>query len=81
MKYHAASGEREARRFRSHAQKQQPPVVTRFPDWRTIGKTMDKIVSKGPGREMSTTMGFVRLLSDLLRDKNDRQVHRAHRSR
>ncbi len=32
-------------------------------------KTMAKLVSKGPGKEMSTTMGFVRLLSDLLRDK------------
>ena len=30
---------------------------------------MAKLVSKGPGKEMSTTMGFVRLLSDLLRDK------------
>ncbi|MEM9186334.1 MAG: pyruvate dehydrogenase (acetyl-transferring), homodimeric type, partial [Planctomycetota bacterium] len=28
-----------------------------------------KLVSKGPGKEQSTTMGFVRLLSDLLRDK------------
>ena len=32
-------------------------------------KSMAKLVSKGPGKEMSTTMGFVRLLSDLLRDK------------
>ena len=32
-------------------------------------KTMAKLVSKGPGKEMSTTMGFVRLLGDLLRDK------------
>jgi pyruvate dehydrogenase E1 component len=30
---------------------------------------MAKLVSKDPGKEMSTTMGFVRLLSDLLRDK------------
>ena len=30
---------------------------------------MTKLVSKGPGKEMSTTMGFVRLLGDLLRDK------------
>jgi pyruvate dehydrogenase E1 component len=30
---------------------------------------MAKLVSKGPGKEMSTTMGFVRLLGDLLRDK------------
>ncbi|MEM1304011.1 MAG: pyruvate dehydrogenase (acetyl-transferring), homodimeric type, partial [Planctomycetota bacterium] len=29
----------------------------------------NKLVSGGPGKEMSTTMGFVRLLSDLLRDK------------
>ncbi len=29
----------------------------------------NKMVSKGPGKEQSTTMGFVRLLSDLLRDK------------
>lgn len=28
-----------------------------------------KLVSRGEGKEMSTTMGFVRLLSDLLRDK------------
>ncbi|TWT46698.1 pyruvate dehydrogenase (acetyl-transferring), homodimeric type [Botrimarina hoheduenensis] len=33
------------------------------------GKTLEKLVSKGPGKEMSTTMGFVRLLTDLLRDK------------
>ena len=32
-------------------------------------KTMAKLVSKGPGKEMSTTMGYVRLLGDLLRDK------------
>ncbi|MEN1682202.1 MAG: pyruvate dehydrogenase (acetyl-transferring), homodimeric type, partial [Planctomycetota bacterium] len=33
-------------------------------------KTVDaKLVSKGEGKEMSTTMGFVRLLTDLLRDK------------
>ncbi|MEO1496320.1 MAG: pyruvate dehydrogenase (acetyl-transferring), homodimeric type [Planctomycetota bacterium] len=29
----------------------------------------NKMVSKGPGKEQSTTMGFVRLLTDLLRDK------------
>jgi len=33
-------------------------------------KTVDnKLVSKGPGKELATTMCFVRLLSDLLRDK------------
>ena len=32
-------------------------------------KTMAKLVSPAPGKEQSTTMGFVRLLSDLLRDK------------
>jgi pyruvate dehydrogenase E1 component len=45
------------------------PVITEVPRMSEYGKTMDKIVSKGPGKEMSTTMGFVRLLSDLLRDK------------
>jgi pyruvate dehydrogenase E1 component len=30
---------------------------------------MEKLVSKGPGKDMSTTMGYVRLLGDLLRDK------------
>jgi pyruvate dehydrogenase E1 component len=32
-------------------------------------KTMAKLVSKEKDKKMSTTMGFVRLLSDLLRDK------------
>lgn len=32
-------------------------------------KTLAKLVSSSPGKEMSTTMGFVRLLGDLLRDK------------
>ena len=40
--------------------------VPRIADY---AKTMDKLVSKGPGKEMSTTMGYVRLLGDLLRDK------------
>jgi pyruvate dehydrogenase E1 component len=53
------------------------PVPARFTEHITLQvprladyeKTMAKLVSKGPGKEMSTTMGFVRLLSDLLRDK------------
>jgi pyruvate dehydrogenase E1 component len=43
-----------------------PNKMPRLADYE---KTMAKLVSKGPGKEMSTTMGFVRLLSDLLRDK------------
>jgi pyruvate dehydrogenase E1 component len=39
--------------------------VPRLADY---SKTMAKLVS-GPGKEMSTTMGYVRLLGDLLRDK------------
>ena len=45
------------------------PVTTQVPRLADYDKTMAKLVSKGPGKEMSTTMGFVRLLGDLLRDK------------
>jgi pyruvate dehydrogenase E1 component len=45
------------------------PVTMQVPRLADYEKTMAKLVSKGPGKEMSTTMGFVRLLSDLLRDK------------
>ena len=45
------------------------PVPMEVPALGEYGKTLDKLVSKGPGKEMSTTMGFVRLLGDLLRDK------------
>ena len=45
------------------------PVTLQVPRLADHEKTMAKLVSKGPGKEMSTTMGFVRLLSDLLRDK------------
>ncbi len=45
------------------------PVTMEVPKLADYAKTLDKLVSKGPGKEMSTTMGFVRLLGDLLRDK------------
>jgi pyruvate dehydrogenase E1 component len=45
------------------------PVALAIPRLADYAKSLDKMVSKGPGKEMSTTMGFVRLLSDLLRDK------------
>jgi pyruvate dehydrogenase E1 component len=45
------------------------PVTMTVPRLADYDKTMAKLVSKGPGKEMSTTMGFVRLLGDLLRDK------------
>jgi pyruvate dehydrogenase E1 component len=45
------------------------PVALQVPSLADYEKTMAKLVSKGPGKEMSTTMGFVRLLGDLLRDK------------
>jgi pyruvate dehydrogenase E1 component len=45
------------------------PVTMEVPKLAEYEKTMTKLVSKGPGKEMSTTMGFVRLLTDLLRDK------------
>ncbi len=45
------------------------PVTMEVPKLAEYEKTMAKLVSKGPGKEMSTTMGFVRLLTDLLRDK------------
>jgi pyruvate dehydrogenase E1 component len=45
------------------------PVRMDVPRLADYAKTMDKLVSKGEGKEMSTTMGFVRLLTDLLRDK------------
>jgi len=47
-----------------------PATITmQVPRLADYEKTMAKLVSKGPGKEMSTTMGFVRLLSDFLRDK------------
>ncbi len=45
------------------------PPVMEMPTVEEYSKTFAKLVSKGPGKEMSTTMGFVRLLTDLLRDK------------
>ncbi|MCH2113491.1 MAG: pyruvate dehydrogenase (acetyl-transferring), homodimeric type [Pirellulales bacterium] len=45
------------------------PITMAVPKLADYEKSMGKLVSKGPGKEMSTTMGFVRLLSDLLRDK------------
>jgi pyruvate dehydrogenase E1 component len=45
------------------------PVTLEVPRLADYEKTMAKLVSKGPGKEMSTTMGYVRLLGDLLRDK------------
>ena len=46
------------------------PVTMEVPTLADYEKTLqNKLVSKGEGKEMSTTMGFVRLLSDLLRDK------------
>jgi pyruvate dehydrogenase E1 component len=45
------------------------PVTMEVPRLADFEKSMAKLVSKGSGKEMSTTMGFVRLLSDLLRDK------------
>ena len=45
------------------------PVTMEVPTLADYEKSMTKLVSKGPGKEQSTTMGFVRLLSDLLRDK------------
>ncbi len=44
------------------------PVKMEVPRLADYSKTMAKLVS-GPGKEMSTTMGYVRLLGDLLRDK------------
>ncbi len=45
-----------------------PPLEV--PSLADYQKTLqNKLVSSGPGKEISTTMGFVRLLSDLLRDK------------
>jgi pyruvate dehydrogenase E1 component len=50
------------------ARKNDPPTmeVPRLADYE---KTLEKLVSKDKGKELSTTMGFVRLLGDLLRDK------------
>jgi pyruvate dehydrogenase E1 component len=45
------------------------PVTMEVPRLADYEKTMAKLVSGGPGKEMSTTMGFVRLLGDILRDK------------
>jgi pyruvate dehydrogenase E1 component len=45
------------------------PVTMEVPRIADYAKSLEKLVSKGPGKEMSTTMGYVRLLGDLLRDK------------
>jgi pyruvate dehydrogenase E1 component len=45
------------------------PVKLEVPRLADYEKTMAKLVSAGPGKEFSTTNGFVRLLGDLLRDK------------
>ena len=45
------------------------PITLKVPRLADYDKTLAKLVSKGPGKEMSTTMGYVRLLGDLLRDK------------
>jgi pyruvate dehydrogenase E1 component len=45
------------------------PVRTEVPRLADYEKTMAKLVTSAPGKEISTTMGFVRLLGDLLRDK------------
>ncbi|MGL4511755.1 MAG: pyruvate dehydrogenase (acetyl-transferring), homodimeric type [Lacipirellulaceae bacterium] len=45
------------------------PVTMEVPTLAEYGKTLDKLVSPAPGKEQSTTMGFVRLLTDLLRDQ------------
>lgn len=45
------------------------PVPLEVPRLADYSKTMDKLVSADETKAMSTTMGFVRLLSDLLRDK------------
>jgi pyruvate dehydrogenase E1 component len=50
-------------------QRNNAPVITEVPKIADYAKSLDKLVSKGPGKEMSTAMGFVRLLTDLLRDK------------
>jgi pyruvate dehydrogenase E1 component len=47
----------------------QAPITIKVPRLSDYEKSMSKLVSKGPDKEMSTTMGFVRLLQDLLRDK------------
>lgn len=45
------------------------PVTMQVPRIEDYEKSLAKLVSRGPGKEMSTTMGYVRLLGDLLRDK------------
>jgi len=45
------------------------PLSTPMPGLADFPKTMAKLVSRESGKEMSTTMGFVRLLVDLLRDR------------
>ncbi len=45
------------------------PISLSVPALPDYEKTLAKLVSHGEGKEMSTTMGFVRLLTDLLRDK------------
>ncbi len=57
------------------------PVTMEVPRLADYEKTMAKLVSKGPGKEMSTTMGYVRLLGDLAARQANRQVHCADRAR
>ena len=44
-------------------------ISLQVPELPAYAKTMAKIISQGKGKEQSTTMGFVRILGDLLRDK------------
>jgi pyruvate dehydrogenase E1 component len=45
------------------------PITLKVPRLGDYEKSLAKLVSKGPVKDLSTTMGFVRLLSDLLKDK------------
>lgn len=45
------------------------PTPMKVPRLADYSKTLDKLVSAGPDKTFSTTNGFVRLLGDLLRDK------------
>jgi pyruvate dehydrogenase E1 component len=45
------------------------PVTMQVPRLADYEGTLAKLVRMGPGKEISTTMGFVRLLGDLLRDE------------
>ena len=68
-----------ARRARRQHAARARPRASRSPS-RTIAAYAQFAIAAA-GKEMSTTMAFVRMLGNLLKDKRARPAHRAHRGR